>query len=49
MRTGDATDGAGISTVRRYFPFPTRSGTARLDDLYLLSRRLLLDGRQAGS
>ena len=37
MGTGNATDAAGTSsTVRRDCPFPTRSGTVRLDDLSLL-------------
>jgi hypothetical protein len=37
MGTGDATDAAGTSsTVRRDCPFPTRSGTVRLDDGPLL-------------
>jgi hypothetical protein len=35
MRTGNALMRAGASTVRRYVPFPTRSGTTRLVDLPL--------------
>jgi hypothetical protein len=38
MRTGDST-GAGASTVRRYFPFSTRSGIARPDALIQLCRQ----------